>query len=112
MLVEISVIPLGGGAHVSMPVAQVVDMIDKSGLPYQITATSTIVEGEWDQVMPLVKQCLQEVRRSSPRVVAVIKVDDEAGATGQLEANVREVEELIGKRPPTSRALQARTTGQ
>ncbi len=112
MLVELSVFPLGAGAQVSMPVAQVVDMIDKSGLPYRITATSTIVEGEWDQVMPLVKQCLGEVRRSAPRVVAVIKVDDEAGATGQLEANVREVEELIGKRPPAPKAVQTRATAR
>lgn len=61
-------------------------------------------------------QCLREVRHSSPRVVAVIeaviKIDDEAGRRGQLEANAREIEELIGKRPPASRALQARATGR
>lgn len=106
MLVEFSVIPIGAGPKLKVPIAQVVDMIDKSGLPYQVTATSTIIEGEWDRVMPLVKQCLDDVRRASPRVVATIKIDDEAGATDQLEANVRDVEELIGKRPPSPKAVQ------
>lgn len=112
MLVELSVIPLGAGAQVKVPVAQVVDMIDKSGLPYQVTATSTIIEGEWDRVMPLVKQCLDNVRRSAPRVVALIKIDDEGGAQGQLESNVRDVEELIGKRPPRTGAVQTRATSR
>lgn len=106
MLVEFSVIPVGAGPQVKVPVAQVVDMIDKSGLPYQVTATSTIIEGDWERVMPLLKQCLDEVRRSSPRVVATIKIDDEAGQTNQLEQNVRDVEELIGKRPPSPKAVQ------
>jgi uncharacterized protein (TIGR00106 family) len=108
MLVELSILPLGAGAQVKVPVAKVVDMIDKSGLPYHLTATSTIVEGEWDEVMPLVKQCLDDVRRSAPRVVATIKIDDEGGAKGQLEANVQAVEELIGRRPPAQRAVQRR----
>ncbi len=112
MLVELSVVPVGEGPQVRMPVAQVVDMIDKSGLPYQLTATSTIIEGEWDEVMPLVKQSLENVRRTSPRVVAFVKIDDEAGAQGQLEANVRGVEEALGKRPPSSKALQRRSTGR
>jgi uncharacterized protein (TIGR00106 family) len=107
MLVELSVLPLGAGAEMKMPVAQVVDMIDKSGLPYQLTATSTIIEGEWDEVMPLVKQCLDNVRRTAPRVVATLKIDDEQGASGQLEANVRAVQELIGKREPSSKAVMA-----
>jgi uncharacterized protein (TIGR00106 family) len=112
MLVELSVIPIGAGPQVKVPVAQVVDMIDKSGLPYQVTATSTIIEGEWDQVMPLVRRCLEDVRRGSPRVMAAIKIDDEAGETNQLEKNVRDVEELIGKRPPAPSAVQRRAEGR
>ncbi len=112
MLVELSLVPMGTAPQVRTPIAQVVDMIDKSGLPYQLTATSTIIEGEWDQVMPLIKQCLDDLRRSAPRVVGVIKIDDEADAKGQLEANVRDVEELIGKRPPSPKALQTRPTSR
>jgi uncharacterized protein (TIGR00106 family) len=112
MLVELTVLPLGAGPQVRVPVAQVVDMIDKSGLPYHLTATSTIIEGEWDEIMPLVRRCLEDVRRSSPRVVAVCKIDDEAGAKGQLRQNVAAVEELIGKRPPSSKALQTGPSGR
>jgi uncharacterized protein (TIGR00106 family) len=112
MLVELSILPLGSGAQIKVPIAQVVDMIDKSGLPYQLTATSTIIEGEWDRVMPVVKQCLDNVRRTAPRVVATLKVDDEQGASGQLEANVRDIEELIGKRGPSPKAMTAPTSGR
>ncbi|HEY8371013.1 MAG TPA: MTH1187 family thiamine-binding protein [Thermodesulfobacteriota bacterium] len=108
MLVEFSVIPVGSGPQMKEPVAQVVDMIDKSGLPYQVTATSTIIEGDWDNVMPLVRRCLEDVRRGSPRVVATLKIDDEGGETNQLESNVRDVEEMLGKRPPSSKAVQTR----
>lgn len=112
MLVELSVIPVGAGPEMRVPVAQVVDMIDKSGLPYQLTATSTIIEGDWDRVMPLVKQCLDDVRRTVPRVVATMTIDDEAGRTDQLEANVREVEEIIGKRPPAPKGAQTKAQGR
>jgi uncharacterized protein (TIGR00106 family) len=112
MLIEFTVVPLGVGPELKMPVAQVVDMIDKSGLPYQVTATSTIIEGEWDRVMPLVKQCIEDVRRSAPRVVAMLKIDDEAGAQGQLTANVETIEEVLGKRPPTPKAVRPKAAGR
>jgi uncharacterized protein (TIGR00106 family) len=112
MLIEFSVVPIGAGPEMKVPVAQVVDMIDKSGLPYQVTATSTIIEGEWDRVMPLIKQCIDNVRRSAPRVVAMLKIDDEAGAQGQLKANVEDIEAMLGKRPPPPKAVQPKAAGR
>lgn len=109
MLVELTVVPVGAGAQIRQPVAQVVDMIAKSGLPYQLTATSTIIEGEWERIMPLVKECLDDVRRTAPRVIGILKIDDEGGAERQLEANVRDVEELLGQRPPSPKAVQTRS---
>lgn len=61
--------------------------------------------------MPLVKQCLDDLRRAAPRVVGLIQIDDEAGATGQLEGNVRDVEERLGKRPAAPSAVQKQATG-
>jgi len=49
VLLEFSMAPLGLGESVSEHVARVVDVIDKSGLPYQLTPMGTIVEGEWAQ---------------------------------------------------------------
>ena len=50
MLLELSVIPLGRGRSISADVADLVKIIDASGLDYRLTAAGTIIEGTWDQV--------------------------------------------------------------
>jgi uncharacterized protein (TIGR00106 family) len=71
MLVELSVIPLGGNTHLSTPIAEVLKLIDASGIRYQLTPSGTCIEGEWDEVMPVVRLCHERMRglssHSSPR---------------------------------------------
>ena len=57
MLAELSIIPVGGDSHSSAELAKVLKLIEKSGLPYQLTPSATCIEGEWDQIMPLIRQC-------------------------------------------------------
>ena len=52
MLIDLTVIPLRGGRHISDEVAEVIKLIDASGLPYQLTPSGTCIEGEWEVVMP------------------------------------------------------------
>jgi uncharacterized protein (TIGR00106 family) len=97
VLLEFSVFPLGQGESVSPYVARVLDRIDRSGLDYRLTAMGTIVEGELDQVLALMQECIQAVAADCPRVTCTAKLDYRAGGPGRLDAKVRSVEAQLGR---------------
>ena len=97
MLLELSVIPLGRGRSISTDVADLVKIIDASGLDYRLTAAGTIIEGTWDEVMDVAKKCHTEMRKKTERVLTLMKVDDYADRSGRLTAAVESVENKIGK---------------
>ena len=59
VLLEFSMAPLGQGESVSAHVARILDVIDRSGVPYQLTPMGTILEGEWVEVMAVVTACFE-----------------------------------------------------
>ncbi|TDV54045.1 MTH1187 family thiamine-binding protein [Actinophytocola oryzae] len=93
MLVAFSVAPAGGESDsVSAAVAAAVRVVRESGLPCETNAMFTNVEGEWDEVMAVVKQAVDVVAASAPRVSLVLKADIRPGYTGQLTAKVARIE--------------------
>lgn len=98
MLFELSIIPLGGIDSLSTQIAAVLDLIDASGLPYQLTPSGTCIEGEWDEVMPLIKKCHEHARVNSSHVITTLKIEDEAGEHDKLTRNVTSVEEMVGRK--------------
>jgi uncharacterized protein (TIGR00106 family) len=102
MLIELSVIPLGRGEHLSAALAEVLEVVDESGLRYCLTPTGTCIEGEWDAVMDLVKRCHDRARASSRHVLTTIRIEDEEGATNKLDANVDAVERAAGRKLQTT----------
>jgi uncharacterized protein (TIGR00106 family) len=96
MIAAFSITPLGGGASVSASVAEAVRLVRESGLPNETNAMFTNVEGEWDEVMSLIKACVMKVGESAPRVSLVIKVDHRPGVTGALRHKVESVERRLG----------------
>ncbi len=97
MLLELSVIPLGRGRSISADIADLVKIIAASGLDYRLTATGTILEGNWDQLMDVARKCHTEMRKKTERVVTFMKIDDYAERTGRLTAAVSSVEARVGK---------------
>ena len=97
MLVELSIIPLNGSTHISGEIAKALTIIADSGLPYQLTAAGTCIEGEWSEVMDLIERCHREVRKTAPHVITTIRVEDEEGATNKLEQNVISVQQKGGR---------------
>jgi uncharacterized protein (TIGR00106 family) len=97
MLVAFSISPSvsdeSGG--VSEAVAEAVRVVRESGLPCETNAMFTNVEGEWDEVMAVLKRAVDVVAARSPRVSLVLKADIRPGHTGQLEAKVHRVEDLL-----------------
>jgi uncharacterized protein (TIGR00106 family) len=97
VLLEMSVVPLGQGESVSQYVARCVDIVDRSGLDYELHAMGTIVEGELGQVLDLLRQCIEEVAKSSNRVTCTAKIDYRQGVAGGLRSKVDSVERQLGR---------------
>lgn len=97
MLIAFSISPSGGdeSGGVSAAVAEAVRVVRASGLPNETNAMFTNIEGEWDEVMAVVKQAVDAVAAVSPRVSLVLKADIRAGFTGQLTAKVERLEEQL-----------------
>jgi uncharacterized protein (TIGR00106 family) len=96
MLVELSIIPVGINPHMSAELAKALQLVDASGLPYQLTPSGTCIEGEWDEVLPLIRQCHERVRKSAPHVITMLKIEDDEGERHKLTRNVASVEEKVG----------------
>ena len=96
MLAELSIIPIGNSEHLSGELAKILKLVDESGLPYQLTPSGTCIEGEWDDLMPLIRQCHERARKASPHVVTLIKLEDDEGEPHKLTRNVASIEEKIG----------------
>jgi uncharacterized protein (TIGR00106 family) len=92
MIAAFSITPLGTGDSVSESVADAVRIVRASGLPNETNAMFTNLEGEWDDVMGVIKRCVERVVEDAPRVSVVIKIDHRAGVTDGLHAKVDAVE--------------------
>ena len=80
---------------VSEAVAAAVRVVRESGLPCETNAMFTNVEGEWDEVMGLIKACVDKVAEASPRVSLVIKIDHRPGVTGAMQHKVDAIEQHL-----------------
>jgi uncharacterized protein (TIGR00106 family) len=103
MLIAFSIAPAAAdeSGSVSAAVAEVVRIVRDSGLPNETNAMFTNIEGEWDEVMAVVKQSVDAVAAHSPRVSLVLKADIRPGFTGQLTAKVERVEAAIDQQKPS-----------
>lgn len=95
MIVAFSVTPLGVGDSVSAGVADAVQVVRDSGLPSRTDAMFTSIEGEWDEVMDVVKRAVNAVAANAPRVSVVLKADVRPGVTDGLTAKVASVERAL-----------------
>ena len=96
VLAAFSITPLGAGPgvgdSVGSAVAEVVRLVRASGMPNETNAMFTNVEGDWDEVMSLIKACVERVAELAPRVSVVVKLDVRPGHEGALTEKVASVE--------------------
>ena len=98
MLIELSITPLGRGTHLSKDLADILKIIDESDIRYTLTPFGTCLEGEWDQVMAIIKRCHDQARSVSKHVLTTIRIEDEDGVNDKLIANVASVERAAGRK--------------
>ncbi|MDD5333942.1 MAG: MTH1187 family thiamine-binding protein [Rhodoferax sp.] len=101
VLLEFSMTPFTLEDSKSKYVARILDIVDKSGLPYQLTPMGTIIEGEWDQVFAVVTDCFRSLEADCPRIGTQIKIDYRAGTSSRMKSKVEAVETLLGRKLST-----------
>ncbi len=94
-LIEFSITPIGCGEHVSNEVARCTRLVRESGIKNELHAMGTVLEGDIDESLNLIKRCLQEVLRDAPRATATVRIDARATGSGDLEKSVKSVESKL-----------------
>jgi uncharacterized protein (TIGR00106 family) len=96
VLLEFSVSPLGEGESVSQYVARCVEIVDSSGLDYEVHAMGTLVEGELEAVLEVLRSSIEAVAADCPRVTCTAKLDVRRDHRGTIEGKVASVERRLG----------------
>ena len=97
MLIEFSMIPIGSGSSIGDRLAEVLRVIDTSGVPYKVNPMGTVIEGEWDDLFRLIKECHETMMKKEERVLTSISIDDRKGRPDRLEQKVKSIEKRLGK---------------
>ena len=102
VLLEFSMFPTSGecrdGASVSAYVSRIIDMIDRSGVPYQLTPMGTIVEtGSVEEALSIVQKAYEVLGDDCERVYSALKLDIRKGKSGRLSGKIDSVKRELGR---------------
>ena len=97
VLLQFSMTPLDKGESVSRYVARSLDIIDKSGLEYRTHAMGTILEGELDACLAVVRACHDRMSQDCVRISTSIKIDFREGRSGRLGSKTARLESRLGR---------------
>lgn len=94
-LVAVAIAPFGVGDELAPYVAEAVRIIRDSGLPHRTTSMFTEIEGEWDDVMAVVREATFVLANQGIRTEVVLKADVRPGHTDTINRKIAAVEELL-----------------
>ena len=95
-LVAVAIAPFGVGNELAQEVAEVVKIIRESGLSNRTTAMFTEIEGEWDEVMAVVKQATFVLAEKGIRTEVVLKADIRPGYVNTINSKIDKVNDILG----------------
>ena len=101
VLLEFSMSPMDKGESVSDYVSRSLEIISGSGVEYRLNPMGTVLEGEWEEVMSVVKECYETMRSDCKRITCSVKIDYREGKYGRLESKMASVENKLGKKLKT-----------
>ncbi len=95
-IIDFTIFPTDkNGQSLSPYVARVINIIEKSGLPYELGPMGTCIEGEWREVMDVVDACYRELEKDSDRIYLTIKADCKQNRKNGMADKVRSVQEKL-----------------
>ena len=95
-MIAVAIAPCGVGDELSAEVAEVIRVIRASGLPNRTNSMFTEIEGEWDEVMQVVKQATFVLAEKGIRTEVVLKADVRPGFTNMMQGKTARVEKILG----------------
>jgi uncharacterized protein (TIGR00106 family) len=98
VLLEFAMSPTGEGESLSRHVARILDVVDRSGVSYQLTAMGTILEGDFDIVMGVVSDCFRVLQPDCHRISMNLKMDYRAGTESRLHSKIDAVQGHLGRK--------------
>jgi uncharacterized protein (TIGR00106 family) len=98
VLLEFAMNPPDRGDGLAEYVARILDIIDRSGVPYQLTPMGTILEGSFDEVMKVVGDCFRALEPDCPRIGMNLKMDYRPGTESRLKSKIEAVEKQLGRK--------------
>ncbi|MCX7738586.1 MAG: MTH1187 family thiamine-binding protein [Hydrogenothermaceae bacterium] len=98
-LVEFSMFPTDKGESVSPYVSRIIDMIDRSGVPYRLTPMGTVFEVEsMEEALDIINRAYNQLEPDCSRVYTTIKMDIRKGKSGRIESKIKSVKEKLGRK--------------
>ncbi len=96
VIVDLCVVPIGVGVSLSEYVAACEKILAQSNLDHSLHANGTNIEGEWDAVFAVIKQCHEVVHQmGAPRIFTTLKVGTRTDKTQHMTDKVRSVREKL-----------------
>jgi uncharacterized protein (TIGR00106 family) len=92
IIAEISFIPMGAGVSLSGYIGEALTIIEASGLKHEFHSMGTNVEGEFDEVMALVKRCHERFfEMGVPRISTSLKISERCDKPTTMEGKIASV---------------------
>lgn len=95
VLLEFSMSPLDKGESLSPYVSRIINVIDQSNINYRLTAMGTILEGEYDEVMVIVRDCFKELEKDCNRISVSLKIDYRKGSQSRMNSKIDKIETIL-----------------
>jgi len=96
-LIAVAIAPVGTGDELSRDVAEVVKVIRESGLPNKTSSMFTEIEGDWDDVMAVVKRATFVLAEKGIRTEVVLKADIRPGFTGTMRGKLERLDNALAE---------------
>jgi uncharacterized protein (TIGR00106 family) len=95
-IAEFTIIPIGVGVSLSKYVAACEQILEESGLSYELHANGTNLEGEWDEVLGAIKTCHEKLHEMSvPRISTQIKIGTRIDRSQKMAEKIASVREKL-----------------
>lgn len=94
-LVAVAIAPFGEGEELSEYVAEVIRVIRDSGLPSRTNSMFTEIEGEYDEVMRVVKDATFVLAEHGIRTEVILKADIRPGHTNTMTSKVAKIDAIL-----------------
>jgi len=92
VIVDLCIVPIGVGTSLSKYISICIEKIKKAELKYILCPNGTSIEGDWDKVFEVIKECHQSLHDMKiPRIHTSIKLGTRTDKNQSLEDKISSI---------------------